>query len=235
VVILELDRTMEVQAPRLEGVADWDLDSVEVKAGQKVEAGQVLAVLRNPRRLLLRSEPVGGEIAGILGALGREAEMSASPLVEGAGPVLQGLKLSYITSDSEGHGEVAFLEIGNEPLHVGENVGENGTGKTRTWKLRPGQRYMLRVPAEVLSDVYVLPSTAVTDDGPDKVVFLQDGESFKTARVVVRYQDEEIAVLDARHSELFPGDAVVQRGAFGLSLALKAGSGAADPHAGHNH
>ncbi|GEM_PF-4716791 len=231
VVLLELDRTMEVQAPKLEGIPDWDLDSVEVKPGQKIEAGQVLAVLRNPRRLLLRSEPVGGEIAGILGALGRGAEMSASPLVEGAGPFLQGLKLSHITSDSEGHGEVAFLEIANEPLHVGDN----GAGKTRTWKLRPGQRYVLRVPAELMQEVFVLPSSAVTDDGPDKVVFLQDGESFTSAKVVVRYQDDEVAVLDAKHSEIFPGDSVVQRGAFGLGLALQAGPGAVDPHAGHQH
>lgn len=231
VAVLELDRAIEVRSPQLEGVEDWDLDSVEVKPGQKVDAGQILAVLRNPRRLLLRSEPVGGEIGGILGALGREAEMAALPLVEGAGPALSGLKLSHITSDAEGHGEVAFLEIGNEPLHIGDH----GPGRTRTWKLRPGQRYMLRVPAEVMESVYVLPSAAVTDDGPDKVVFLQDGESFKPAKVVVRYQDDEVAVLDAKHSELFPGDRVVQSGAFGLNLALKAGSGTIDPHAGHSH
>ena len=236
VAVLELDRTIEVRAPQLDGIADWDLDSVEVKPGQKVDAGQVLAVLRNPRRLLLRSEPVGGEIAGILGALDRDADMSAVPLVEGAGPVLQGLKLRYITSDAEGHGEVAFLDTENEPLHLGNEPHHLGGGaRTRTWKLRPGQRYMLRVPAEVMEEVFVLPSAAVTDDGPDKVVFLQDGESFKTTKVVVRYQDDEVAVLDAKHSELFPGDSVVQRGAFGLNLALKAGSGAVDPHAGHNH
>lgn len=240
VVLLELDRTVEVQAPQVEGVADWDLDVMEARPGQKVEAGQVLAVLRNPRHLLLRSEPVGGEIAGILGALGRQAEMEASPLVAGAGPDLKGLKLHYITSDAEGHGEVAFLGVENEPLHVGiENEplrgGGGGPGQRRTWKLRPGQRYMLKVPAEVMEEVFVLPSGAVTDDGPDKVVFLEDGDSFKSAKVVVRYQDDEVAVIDAKHSEFFPGDRVVQKGAFGLGLALKAGTGAIDPHAGHNH
>lgn len=88
---------------------------------------------------------------------------------------------------------------------------------------------------ERLDEVFVLPTGAVTDDGPDKVVFIQDGDSFRAAKVVVRYQDHQFAVLDAKHSEIFPGDTVAMRGAFGLGLALKAGSGAADPHAGHQH
>lgn len=220
-----------IRAPATHGAADWDLHSVEVKLGQKVEAGQVLAVLRNPRRLLLRSEPVGGEIASILSALTQDAQVAAVPQVAGTGPALTGLKLSYVTSDSEEHGAVAYLNVINEPLR---EEGEDAA-RTRTWKLRPGQRYLLRVPVEKMENVYAFPSDAVTDDGPDKVVFIQDGESFKTSKVVVRYQDHEVAVLDADHSEIFPGDAVVQRGAFGLGLALKAGSGAVDPHAGHQH
>lgn len=220
-----------IQAPMVQGVVDWDLHSLEVKLGQKIEPGQVLAVLRNPRRLLLRSEPVGSEVAAVLAALTQTAEVTATPQVAGTGPALAGLKLSYVTSDGEEHGAVGYLNVVNEPLR---EDGE-GTAKTRTWKLRPGQRYLLRVPVEKMENVYVLPSGAVTDDGPDKVVFLQDGDSFKTAKVVVRYQDHEVVVLDADHSDIFPGDAAVQQGAFGLGLALKAGSGAVDPHAGHNH
>ncbi len=231
IVAVTLDRTVEVRAPEIPDVPDWDLEVLAARLGQKIEAGQVLGVLRNPRRLMLRSEPVGGEISGILSALGRESRLLALPLVAGAGPVLEGLRISHITSDAEGHGEVAYLPVENAPLHV---VGE-GTGRTRTWQLRPGQRYMLRVPAETMEAVYVVPSGAVTDDGPDTVVFLEDGESFKAAKVVVRYWDDETAVLDARHSDLFPGDAVVQNNAFALGLALKAGAPAADPHAGHTH
>jgi hypothetical protein len=93
---------------------------------------------------------------------------------------------------------------------------------------------MLRVPAESMEQVFVLPSGAVADDGPDKVVFIQDGEGFRSAKVAMRYWDDEVAVIDAAHSELFAGDRVVQRNAFALSLALKAGAAPAADH-GHAH
>jgi len=94
---------------------------------------------------------------------------------------------------------------------------------------------MLRIPTEKLENVFVFPSDAVTDDGPDKVVFIQDGDSYKSVKVVVLHHDQEVAVIDGKHSEIFDGDMVVQRGAFSLSLALKAGASGVDPHAGHNH
>ena len=129
---------------------------------------------------------------------------------------------------------MAYLPLANEPLKI-------VTGKTgklfRSWKVRDGLRYMLRIPidSERMKDVFVVPAEAVTDDGPDKVVFIQDGDAFKPQKVVLLYIDEEHAVLGKR-SELFEGDMVVQAGAFGLGLALNAGGGGAiDEHAGHNH
>lgn len=225
-----LEQTVMLKAPAT--APDWDLLSVDVKPGQKVEAGQVIAMLSNPRQLQLQAEPVGGEVAAVLSSIGENAAIDASPLVAGTGPELKGLKLAYVTSAPDGHGTLAVLRVQNAP-----NAARNGESKPhgRTWKLRTGLRYTLRVPMERLDDVFVLPTGAVTDDGPDKVVFIQDGDSFRAAKVVVRYQDHQFAVLDAKHSEVFPGDTVATCGAFGLGLALKAGSGAADPHAGHQH
>lgn len=225
-----LEQTVKLEAP--ETATDWDLLSVEVKPGQKVESGQVIAMLSNPRQLQLQAEPVGGEVAAVLTSIGENASIDASPLVAGTGPELKGLRIAYVTSAPDGHGTLAVLRVQNAP-----NETQNGNSKPhgRTWKLRTGLRYTLRVPMQRIDEVFVLPSSAVTDDGPDKVVFLQDGDSFKAAKVVVRYQDHQFVVLDAKHSEVFPGDTVALRGAFGLGLALKAGSGAADPHAGHQH
>lgn len=227
-----LEQVVRIKVPSSKDVPDWDMLSLEVKPGQKVEAGQSVAMLSNPRRLLLHSEPVGGEAAAILTAAGQGTMIDAVPLVPGTGPTLKGLKIAYVTSPPDGHGTLAVLRVNNEPLEAKVGVAPK---QERTWKLRAGIRYVLRVPTEKFDNVFVLPSAAVTDDGPDKVVFIQDGESFKQAKVVVCYQDHEFAVLDGKHSELFPGDNVVRRGAFGLGLALKAGSGAIDPHAGHQH
>src|SRR5262249_33490140 len=106
----------------------------------------------------------------------------------------------------------------------------------RTWRLRSGQKYMLRLPTDRFDDVFVLPAGAVADDGADKVVFVADEDSFEPAKVVVLYQDDEVAIVDPARSAVATGAEVVQQNAFGLSLALKASSGQAiDPHAGHHH
>jgi len=90
------------------------------------------------------------------------------------------------------------------------------------------------VPIERLEDRFVLPAGAVTDDGPRKVVFLKDGDTFLAKPVYVEYEDDEVVVI-ANDGAIFPGDPVALTGAFALGMALQTGSGAADPHAGHNH
>ncbi len=223
---------VDLSAPTAPGVSDWDIRQIDVKWGERLEAGTRVLTLANPRQMLLKTEPVGAEAKVMLDALARGLPVEAVPLVEGEGPHLKNLRISYIVSDSDTHGTDGFILVSNEPFKLCD---VESLGSCRTWLLRGGQRFMVRIPSETMSNVFVLPAGAVTDDGPDKVVFIQDGESFRPTKVVVLYQDHEVVVLDSEHSELFPGDSVVQRGAFGLGLALKAGSGAVDPHAGHNH
>lgn len=227
-----LEPVVAVRAPRIEGLADFDLAELLVKPGEHVEAGAKIAVLRNHRETYLQGEAAGGDAAALLAALGEGAAVAATPLVAGTGPDLSGLRILYVRNEVSDRGTVAVVPAANEPL----NVRDEGTkGKFRTWKLRPGLRYMLRLPSETFKGVYVVPSDAVAEDGPDRIVFLKEGDGVKPARVVVVYQDHEVAVLDGKNSELFPGDEIAQHGAFALGLALKAGSEEVDPHAGHNH
>ena len=226
-----LEPIIDLKAPNLRGIQDWDVHQISVKPFEKVEAGTKLLTLANPRQMWLRSEPVGGESPIILNALKQKLSIEAVPLVEGSGPVLKELTIQNLTNDEETKTSVALIAAPNEPL----STSETERGKFRTWQLREGQKYLLRVPTIKYEKVFVLPSDAVTDDGPDKVVFIEDGDSFKAVKVAILYQDHENAVIDSKNSEIFPGDSVVQHGAFGLGLAMKAGSGAVDPHAGHTH
>lgn len=226
-----LNPVIEVRAPHVKDAPDWDAREIAVKRFEKVAAGTKLGTLANPRQMLLKSEPVGGEVSVILNALKDNTEIEATPLVEGSGPALKGLKLLNVSTDDQTRATIAFARAANEPLCA---CGDAGC-KFRTWQLRAGQKYLLRVPTEKFSNVFKLPAAAVTDDGPDKVVFIEDGDSFKAAKVVILHQDHEVAILDSKSSEIFPGDSVAQHGAFGLGLALKTGSGEVDPHAGHSH
>ena len=89
------------------------------------------------------------------------------------------------------------------------------------------------MPERVLENVYVFPAGAVTDDGPDQVVFLQSGDSFTPIPVEVLHRDHEVVVLPG-DSPIFPGNPIVVSGAFPLSLALHA-KGGGDDSAGHGH
>lgn len=212
---------------------DWDVHEILTKPGARVTAGTPLVTLLDPRMMYLRTLPAGGEKAHILRALEKRSTCTAAPLVPGTGPRLTGLKIAYVTSETAEGGTVAWVELENEPLAIVDEA----DGRThRSWKLRSGLQYALEVPTERQDNVYVLPSSAVTEDGAAKVVFVQDGNSFKRVEVEVSHQDEEHAVVPIdRHTMLFPDDPVATKGAFALSLALRARTAPAADHHGHQH
>jgi hypothetical protein len=224
-----LEPEMKLVAPT-GGPEAWDAVEVLVRPGERVEAGAPLVVLHDARTMWLRLEPVGEEIRHVLEAVRSGVEVRATPLLEGSGPTLEGLRVERLATRGEeaARGAVAFVSCANEPV-----VAEGAS--SRSWRLRVGLRYLVRVPVERLERRFVLPAGAVTSIGPEKVVFLRDGETFRSVPVHVEYEDEEVAVL-ANDGSLFPGDPVVTSGAFALGLALQVdGGGSADPHAGHNH
>lgn len=227
-----LEPVVRVVAPGLDDDGSWDVLDVLSKRGAKVASGDRLLTLRDPRRLFLRTEPVGGEVASILIAAKERYEIAANPLIRDSGPQLEALTISYVESSRENEGTVAFVEVRN---NVRSEIDRGRAMTSRTWSLREGMRYLLRIPTAKLENVFVLPASAVTEDGPNKVVFLQDGESFKPVPIVIAYQDDEVVVIPVtKEVSLSPGDPVVQSGAFELGLAMK-GSSAVDPHAGHGH
>jgi biotin carboxyl carrier protein len=221
-----LEPVMALKAPA--GAHDWDVAELAVRPGERVEAGDTVALLHDPRTMWLRLEPVGDEIADVARALETGAALKARPLVPGSGPALEGLKVSRLETraDAAERGAVAYVICSNEPVGGGDGA--------RSWRLRVGLRYLVSVPVETLEGRFVLPAGAVTDQGAEKVVFLRDGKTFLAKPVHVEYEDDEIVVI-ANDGAIFDGDEVVKTGAFALGLAMQAGSGAVDPHAGHNH
>jgi multidrug efflux pump subunit AcrA (membrane-fusion protein) len=214
---------------------DWDVETLSARQDQRVEKGTELMVLENHRRVLLRAEPQGSEMPLVVSALQKQTSFHAVPLVANAGPTLKDLTILSLEGNEKGNGVAALIPAGNSEEARRKGFG----GEVRTWTLRAGQRFLVRIPVEEFKDVFVLPTDAVTDDGADKIVLIQNGDSFEPKKVVILYQDSEETVIDGKSSELFPGDTVVQHGAFGLSLALKGGGG--EPageeggEAGHHH
>jgi hypothetical protein len=183
----------------------------------------------------LRLAPTGPDVALLERAFQERRLLAAIPLVEGTGPRCE--RLSVLRLDAGGEGAPmasALVEIGNVALDV--RTGTEEGRRTRTWAVRPGLRYVARVPIETLTGRFVLPADAVIPRGPDSVLLLRDGATFRAVPVRVEYADAQTVVVANDGRSVFPGDTIALRGAYALLLALQAGSGgAADPHAGHNH
>jgi multidrug efflux pump subunit AcrA (membrane-fusion protein) len=226
-----LAAVVTVRAPS--DAPDWDVLDVDVKPGAHVDAGDVLARCVDRRSVLLRMAAAGADLPALNRALEAGEMLRAEPLVPGSAPVLEGLPLVRLApgEDHASHG-AAFAMAENAPLAEHADAG----GAThRTWKLREGIRYLVHVPVERLPGRFVLPASAVVLRGSEMIVLLEDGDTFLSVPVRVEHLDSQVAVI-ANDGAFFEGDRIVLRGAYALSLALQAGSGAAaDPHAGHSH
>ena len=224
-----LEPVINIKAPS-GGPPDWDIASVAVRPGQRIAAGETIVVLHDPRLMWLRLEPVGEDLRDVVMALEQQTLVAARPLIEKSGPEMTGLRIDRMETQGEARerGAGACVTWKNEP------VGTPGEDGKRSWRLRSGLRYIVIIPIEVLKDRFVVPAVAVTDDGPDRVVFVADGEGFKKNIVHLEYEDDRQAVI-ANDGSIFPGDTIAMTGAFQLGLALQAGKGAVDAHAGHGH
>ena len=222
-----LDAAGILRAPK--GAPDWDVDAVLVSVGERVAPGSPVVRLHDAREMWLELEPSGSELAPLTAAFKQGIELKATSLVPGAGPELKGLRIDRFAmhASAERRGALAVIRARNTAV-------SGPQGRSRSWGLRVGLRYLVEIPVQVLPDRFVLPASAVTDDGPERVVFVEDGNTFAARPVHVEYEDDRVAVI-ANDGAIFPGDPVVQTGAFALGLALQTGSGAVDPHAGHNH
>ena len=224
-----LEPVVTVRAPK--GAKDWDVESVRVRAGERVEAGTTLAECRDGSTLVLELAPAGPDLPAIATALTSRETVTAEPLVPGAGPSLDGLRLHRLESGGAhaGSGSAEVL-VANRVLTVTETEDR----AFRSWAVRPGLRYVVRVPLERLRDRFVLPASALATRGPDTVLLLEDGDGFRPVAVRVEHRDARTAVV-AKDGAVFPGDRVVLKGAFSVLLAIQSAASGVDPHAGHDH
>lgn len=203
---------------------DWDVHAIHVTPGKNVEKGDPLVTLVNPRRLYLSGEPSDGEVGLVVKNMKNKTKVTAHPLVAGSGPVLRDLSLTKLLDREDAHSAAVYVPFLNVPLLHENNF--------RSWEVREGQRYELRVPLKNYEKVYVFPTGTVVDDGPDQVLFFKSGDSFKSVKVEILYQDHEVVVVPGTTS-IFPGNPIVTQGAFALKMATQTDS-ASQGH-GHSH
>jgi len=223
-----LEETTVLRAPA--GAERWDVEEVLVRPGRRVEAGEVLLRLHDARTMWLRLEPIGEEIGHVVRALSAGTELMAVPLTPDAGPELHGLRLQRMAMFGDIHerGGRAYAEATNTRLcPAGEDT-------ACSWNLRVGLRYVVQVPVQEMPGRFVFPIGALTTQGQNRVIYIQDGDSFRAQTVRVEYEDDEIAVV-ADDGGIFEGDPIALTRAFALGLALQADDKPKANAHGHAH
>ncbi len=224
-----LDSEFDLRAPGA-GPEDWDVLEVLVRPGQTVAAGQAVAVLHDSRSMWLRVEPVGDEVTLVMDALRNKTALRASPLLAGVGPELSDLSIFRLAARGAGEakgGDVAFIRCANQRL-------DGSDSNSRSWQLRAGMRYVVQIPGIAIEKVFVFPKSGVGKEGVDRVVYKQDGDSFRSKAVRVLFEDDHHVVVK-NDGALFPGNVVAMKGAFVLGIAMQANTGGGGAHAGHSH
>jgi membrane fusion protein, heavy metal efflux system len=226
-----LEPVVRIIAPK-GGPEIWDVTAVSARIGARIEAGTPIAVLRDDRRMALHLAPAPSDMVLVGKTLAEDLKLRAEPLVEGSGEAIEDVRLVGLS------GKTAEESAGATAYAVNRVVVERdvpGLGRVRTWALRPGLRFVVKIPVERAKGKFVLPADAIAYQGPTAIVLLQNGDSFRPLPVRLEYHDAQSAVV-AADGALFAGDSLVIRGAPALAIALlAASSGGIDPHAGHGH
>ncbi len=243
-----LAATMRLVAPsddaaRSDGVSAkdrrFDVVAYHVAIGQHVEAGTVLATLRDASKMHLEVLPVGAEVTALRALVEARGTFSAEPAVEGSGPRLDQLvlrSLGVMGDDASATGNAASGATNSTQLralaHVDNSVVTLSEDGARTWALLPGVRYVAEVTIEREGDpVFVLPHEAVVRQGPARTVLVMDQDHVHPHKVHVVDSDDRFVYV--ARGVLEEGDKVVIKGALALSLALERSGGGADH--GHEH
>jgi len=228
-----------VSYERVEGQGSTDerpliIERLDVHKGQSVAAGELLCTLADFSRLYIEAQAFEKDSYAIGRAAANNWPVTAVFSNEDPEQSIAGLKLAYVGNviNRDTRALSFFVDLPNEILSDEKNADQQ---RFMSWKYRPGQRLVVRVPVEEWADQIVLPLEAAEKEGAEWFVFVQNGDQFERIQVHVKYRDQANVVI-ANDGSLFPGDMVAFRAAHQMQIAIKNKSGGgADPHAGHNH
>lgn len=246
---------------------DWEytIETINVHPGESVAPEKSLARLARHTQLYVKGHAFEKDVP-IVSAVSRGQPVSIEfggdghggidgPIAAGGqdvhGDVKPGLTILYLDNhvDPLTQTYAFYVPLENEVLR--DSVDPRGR-VYRSWKYKPGQRVHIRVPVGTMENRIVLPTAAVTSEGPEAYAFKLVGrrdtgkenadgkrlyaEEYERVPVVVDYRDRDSVVLAQQNGPLKVGDLIAMNRAYQLLLALKnASEGGAGHHHGHDH
>lgn len=214
--------------------AEFLVTELDVRRGESVSAGQQIAQLSDYSRLLIEGQAYQRDANLLRKAAEAGAELQAT--MTGADneiETISGLNVVYI-------GNEVGTESRSLPFYVGleneiERSEQRGDKRYVSWRYKPGQRLTVRLPQLRIENSIVVPKDAVAEEGPERFLFVQNGDHFDRVPVEVLASDS-VNVAIKNDGQVWPGQTIAVTGAHQLQMAMKNQTGGSiDPHAGHNH
>lgn len=212
---------------------DLLVSEILVQPGESVESGERMATLSDFSQLMIEGQAYQRDAGTLREAADRQLTLQAVIEISSAHPlVIDDLRIAHIGNEVGRRSRALpfYVALQNEL-----EQDEPSRGQYISWKYKPGQRLRLRVPVASLEDVIVVPKQAVAEEGPDRYVFVENGDHFERVPVsVIGRNSTEVAI--ANDGQIWPGQSIAINRAHQLQMELKNKSGGAiDPHHGHSH
>jgi multidrug efflux pump subunit AcrA (membrane-fusion protein) len=212
----------------------FELQALNVKLGQQVEAGEVLCNLADHRTLLIEGRGFKKDMAWIQRAAKEQFPIEVSfEVAEGDHwPALsRQLRIDRVANliDTSTRTFAFYLPLENQ-----EQVFSQSGRDRLIWRFRPGDRVHLSVTVEKIENVFVLPQAAVVREGPEAFVFRQNGDLFDRIPVHVLHEGSTSVVI-ANDGKLRKGFYIAQNAAATLNRVLKAQLASGQPTNLHVH
>ncbi|MBR5759705.1 MAG: hypothetical protein IKX88_14035, partial [Thermoguttaceae bacterium] len=232
------------------------LEKIFVERGQTVSLGDSLGVVSDLRELWIEGKAFESDEALINQAYSQRKNISAvfENARDSSSPdVVDNLSIRSVSNrlDSAARTFACYVDLKNYVLNppeelIDERDQEDAPATAKApllnWRFKPGQRCELEIETETLSNVFVLPVSAVAQDGSEAIVFEYIGDEdekpiWHKRSVVVLYQTTRNIVI-ANDGSVEEGAEIAKKGAYQLYVALNNGGGklqSACPCGDHDH
>lgn len=219
------------------------LEKLFVEKGQTVSLGDSLGVVSDLRELWIEGKAFESDQGLINDAYSQRKKIRAvfnNALDFGAPDLVEDLSIRSVSNrlDSMSRTFACYIDLKNYVLNspedlIDERKLENNEATSKApllnWRFKPGQRCEIEIKTETLSDVFVVPVSAVAQDGNQSFLFEYVGNEnekpiWRKRPVVVAHRTSREVVV-ANNGSIKVGAKIAKRGAHQLYIALTSGGG----------
>ncbi|MCP4508722.1 MAG: HlyD family efflux transporter periplasmic adaptor subunit [Fuerstiella sp.] len=224
----------------------YSIEAMNVSPGTVVNTGDAVCDLAYHETLLVEGQAYERDLPLLTHLINQRRAVTVQLGDSDTPELIHDLQILFMDNhvDNKTQTYRFYVEVPNTVLT--ENITAAGP-RFRTWRFKPGQRGLVRLPQKEWSDRLVLPAEAVAEDGVDHVIFQQvavhdhfHGDApphseFRKIVVKVDFKDQHNVVVDAE-GQLKSRHNIATNNADMLTRAMNDGEGGGGhAHHGHEH